>query len=152
MKHLHRLNSSLEPPNCRTDFEVASAAAVAALVAAQGSTFGRRSGPAALSPLGASPAPPKPAPRSVPDTRGQGWPSLCVLLFSHTDPSASSSPRLNNQVPTPAGQSLLLSPRSFIFPNNDFEQPLSEEITPPSPTFVLPWIRGFLRTQITSWG
>lgn len=81
-------------------------------------------------------------------TQGQGWPSLGVLS-SHSDPCASSFPRLSNQVPSPAGQTLLLSPCWFLFPNDDFKQPLSREITPPSPTFLLPWIRGFLRTQIT---
>lgn len=140
------------PPSSRADFEVTSAPAVAALVAAEGSVFGRRSGPAALSlsqSLGSTS--PNPAPWSVLDTRGQGWPSLCALLFSYLLsqwPFCLLLPSLSKRAPIPAGQSLLLSPCWLFFPNNDFKQPLSQEITPPSPTFLLPWIRGFLGTQI----
>lgn len=96
---------------------------------------------------------PNPAPQSVLDTHGQGWPSLCALLLfshlsSHSDPPASSFLSLNKQVLTLAGQNLLLSP-CWLFSLIMTLNSLYLKITPPSPTFLLPWIRGFLRTQIT---
>lgn len=82
------------PPSSRTDFEVASAAVVATLVAAQGSVFGRRSGPAALSlclsPLGASAAAPRPCTPECAGHRGRA------------DPPWVSSPLTVTLVPPPS--------------------------------------------------
>lgn len=116
VKHLHRLSSSLEPLQAagltlkQLRHQLLPPSLLLKAPCLGGGVGQQRSVPGSVPWEHHQPLP-KPC---TPECAGHTWTGL-TLLSSHSDPSASSFLRLSNRVPTPAGQSLLLSPCRFFF-------------------------------------